>query len=221
MLVPEQLIVLLVIVVSLSVIVVHVTLLVPVFATGVIGTSEAALLVLRRVVPGVIGLLHTVPGDELHHGLVTEVATLYEIRVQFGESPVQIALRADVRQSALDAPVPVQQSRTETQGLLMRIVGAATQVQSEVGLQTDILRLHTQRGTKGTSTVGRCTHTTLYLHRLHTGGEVTHVHPVELGTLRIIDGDTIRRDIDTTGISTTHPQRGIADTITSIRCHRH
>ena len=102
----------------------------------------------------------------------------------------------------------------------MRIVGATRKVESEVRCHSDILRLHIQRCAKGTSTIRRSTHTTLDLHRLHTTGEVAHIHPIELGTLRIVHWDTVGSDVDAARISTTHSQRGIANTITGIRGHR-
>ena len=98
----------------------------------------------------------------------------------------------------------------------MRIVGAAREVESEVRRHSDILRLHIQRCAKGACTIRRGAHTTLDLHRLHTTGEVAHIHPIELGALRIVHRDTVGSDIDAARISTTHTQRGIADTVTSI-----
>jgi hypothetical protein len=42
---------------------------------------------------------------------------------------VQVAVRADVRQAALHAPVAVDQTGTETQCLLVAVVAARTEVQ--------------------------------------------------------------------------------------------
>ena len=142
------------IVVGLSVIVVNITLLVPILATRVIGASIEALLVLRRVVPSMVSLLLSIPSDELHYRIVAKIAALYEIRVQFRESTVQIALRADVRQASLNAPVSIQQTCAKAERLLMRIVRTTTQIQREIRFQAYILSLHIQRSTKGTCTVG-------------------------------------------------------------------
>ena len=90
-----------------------------------------------------------------------------------------------------------QQSRAETQSFLVTVIRTATEVNAYKRLYTDILRLHIQRSAKGTSTIRRGSHTTLYLHRLNTTGKVTHVHPVELSTLGIVHGDAIGRDVDT------------------------
>ena len=122
-LVPQQLIVLLMVVVCLTVVVMHVSLLVVIFTTRVVSASIEALLILRGVVPGVIGLLDAVPGDELHDGIVGEVATLYQIAVEFCPSTIEITLRADVRESSLNTPMPFDQTRSEAQCLLMRIIG--------------------------------------------------------------------------------------------------
>ena len=70
------------VVICLIIIVMPIALFVVVFTTGVVGAPIEALLILRGVVPGVIGLLDAVPGDELHDGVVREVATLYQIAVQ-------------------------------------------------------------------------------------------------------------------------------------------
>ena len=69
-LVPQQLIVLLVVVVGLTVIIMYVAVIVVIFSAGVIGAAVEALLVLRRVVPGMIGLLDTVPGQQFHNRVV-------------------------------------------------------------------------------------------------------------------------------------------------------
>ena len=70
------------VVICLIIIVMHITLFVVILATRVIGASIEALLIFRGVVPGVIGLLDTIPGDELHNRIVGEVAALNEIAVQ-------------------------------------------------------------------------------------------------------------------------------------------
>ena len=70
------------VVVSLIIIVMPIALFVVVFTTGVIGASIETLLILRGVVPGVIGLLDTIPGNELHDSVVREVACLNQITVQ-------------------------------------------------------------------------------------------------------------------------------------------
>ena len=101
-----------------------------------------------------IGLLLTIEGDEFHHRVVAKIACLEEIAVQLGRGTVQITLRSDVRQTSLYAPVSLQQTRAETQGLLVTIVGTTTQVQTNERLHTDALRLHVQGSTKGTCTIG-------------------------------------------------------------------
>ena len=102
-LVPEQLVVLLVVVVGLVLIIgCGIALLVGGHqSAGVVGAAIEALLVLRRVVPGMVGLLLAIPGDELHHGIVAEVTTLQQIAVELRRGTVEIALRPNVRQSAL------------------------------------------------------------------------------------------------------------------------
>ena len=70
------------VVVSLIIIVMPIALFVVVFTTGVVGAPIEALLILRGVVPGVIGLLDTIPGNELHDSVVREVACLNQITVQ-------------------------------------------------------------------------------------------------------------------------------------------
>ena len=69
-LVPYQLVVLLMIVVCLSIVIVYIALRIVVLTTGIIGTSIQALLIFRRIVPGMVGFLNTVPGDQLHHRIV-------------------------------------------------------------------------------------------------------------------------------------------------------
>ena len=83
----------------------------------------------------------------------------------------------------------------EAQCLLVTGVGTATHIDAHIGLHPDTLRLHIQRGTKGSRTVRAGTYTALDLHRLHTRGEVTHVHPEHGGALGIVHGNTVRRDI--------------------------
>ena len=101
LLVPHQLVVLLVVVVSLSVIIVTIAILVPVFTTRVVGSSVEALFIFRRVVPSVVGFFYAVPSDELDDGIVAEPASLQEVGAQLGRGTVQIALRTDVAQAAL------------------------------------------------------------------------------------------------------------------------
>ena len=48
----------------------------------VIGASVAVLLIFRRVVPGVIRLFLTIPGDELNDGIVAKPSGLQEVGVQ-------------------------------------------------------------------------------------------------------------------------------------------
>ena len=90
MLIPYQLIVLLMVVISLTIVIVAVSLLVPVLTTRVIGTSIETLFVLRGVVPGVISLLLSVPGNELYDGIVAKVSALKEVGVKFGRGAIQI-----------------------------------------------------------------------------------------------------------------------------------
>ena len=111
-------------------------------------------------------LLLVVPGDELYYGIIVEISSLQEIRVKLSESTVEIALRADVRQATLDAPMLVEQTRAEAYGLLVRIVRACAEVETYIRLCADILGKHIDGGTKSTSTVGRSTYTTLNLHAL-------------------------------------------------------
>ena len=204
------------VVVSLSIIIMHITLLVVILATGVIGASVEALLILRGVVPGVIGLLNAVPGDKLHHSIVREVAALNKIAVQLRGGAIEITLRTDVRESSLNTPMIFEQTRSEAQRLLMRVIRTTREVKPEVRCHSDILCLHIDCRAKGSCTIRRSTHTTLYLHRLHTTGKVAHIHPIELGALRIVHRNTVGSDVDAARISTTHAQRGIADAVTSI-----
>ena len=95
-LVPDELVVLLVVVVGLSVVVVRVAVGVPVFAAGVVAATVELLLILAGVVPGVVGLLHAVEGDELHGGVVAEVACLHEVAVKLRRGAVEVALGAEV-----------------------------------------------------------------------------------------------------------------------------
>ena len=83
-LVPDELIVLRVIVVSLVVVVSAVSVYICVLATRVVATAIKALLILGCVVPCVVSFFLTIEGDELHHGVVAEVASLEEVAVQLG-----------------------------------------------------------------------------------------------------------------------------------------
>ena len=83
-LVPDELIVLRVIVISLVVIVSAVSVYICIFATRVVATAIKALLILGCVVPCVVSFFLTIEGDELHHGVVAEVACLEKIAVQLG-----------------------------------------------------------------------------------------------------------------------------------------
>ena len=168
-----------------------------------------------------VGLLDTVESDEFHYCIVAEPACLQEIAVQLRRGTVQIALRPDVAESALQSPVPFDQSGAKANGLLMTIVGTAAEVDAHVWSDTDILRQHIDGSAEGTCAVGRRAHTALYLHRLHAAGEVTHVDPVESGTFGIVHGDAVGGDVDARGVSTAHSDGSIADTITSVRRHRH
>ena len=69
-LVPQQLVVLLVVVIRLTVIIMHVTIIIIVLSARVIGTAIEALLILRGVVPGMIGLFYTIPSQQFHHRIV-------------------------------------------------------------------------------------------------------------------------------------------------------
>ena len=166
-----------------------------------------------------VGLLYPIESDELHHGIVTKPACLQEVAVQLRRGAVQITLRTNIRETSLNTPMSTQQSCAEPQRLLMAVIRTATEVNANERFRTDILRLHVQRSTKGAGTIRRGSHTTLYLHRLHTTGKVTHVHPVELGRLGIVHRDSVGRDVDTAGIRTTHTQRRIAYAVSSIRRH--
>ena len=98
LLVPDELVVALVVVVCL-VVVVAVGLPVGIIAhhaAGVIRAPIQALFILRGVVPCMVRLFDTVPGDELHHRVVAKPSALQEIGVQFGGGAVQVTLRTDV-----------------------------------------------------------------------------------------------------------------------------
>ena len=82
------------VVVGLVVVVAGVALAVIVLAAGVVAAAIKALLILRRVVPGVIGFLCTIEGNEFHHRVVAKPACLNEVAVQLGRGTVQIAFRA-------------------------------------------------------------------------------------------------------------------------------
>ena len=71
------------IVVGLILIIMYVTLVVVVLAAGVVASSIEALLIFRGIVPGVVGLFGAVEGQQLHHGVVGEIAALEEIGVEF------------------------------------------------------------------------------------------------------------------------------------------
>ena len=103
----------------------------------------------------------------------------------------------------------------------MAVVAATAEVDAKVWLCTDVVCLHIQRCTKGTGTVGGCSYTTLYLHRLHTAGEVAHVDPKKLSTLGIVHGDAVGCDVDAAGVCATNTQCGVADAVTSVAGHRH
>ena len=79
-----------------------------------------------------VGLLLVVPCDELYYGIIAEISSLQEIRVKLSESTVEIALRTDVRQATLNAPMLVEQTRAEAYGLLVRIVRACAEVETYV-----------------------------------------------------------------------------------------
>ena len=189
-------------------------------ATRVVGASVEGLLLLGGVVPGVVGLFLTVPGEELHHGVVAEIAALQQVGVELGAGAVEVALRTDVRQPSLHAPVSTQQSRTEAQRLLVGVVGTAAEVKAHIGCCPDVLRLHIDRCTERSSTIGRRTDTALNLHRLHTAGEVAHIHPEELRALSVVHRHTIGSDVDARGVCAAHAQGGVADAIACIAGHR-
>ena len=75
-LVPNQLVVLLVIVVCLVVVIVRIAICIVVLTARVVGTTIQALLVFRGIVPSVVGLLNAVPSDKLHQCVITEVGCL-------------------------------------------------------------------------------------------------------------------------------------------------
>ena len=81
-LVPQQLVVLLMVVVRLVLVIVTIAVCIIVFATGIVGAMVEALLILAGVVPGMIGFFLTVEGDELHHCVVAIVSGLEEVRTQ-------------------------------------------------------------------------------------------------------------------------------------------
>ena len=83
-LVPDELIVLRVIVICLVVIVSAVSVYICIFATRVVATAIKALLILGCVVPCVVSFFLTIEGDELHHGVVAEIACLEEVAVELG-----------------------------------------------------------------------------------------------------------------------------------------
>ena len=91
----------------------------------------------------------------------------------------------------------VKQTRSEAQRLLMAVVRATAEVQTDIRLQTDVFRLHVQRGTEGSRTIGRCAHAALYLHGLYATGKVAHVDPIDLCTLGIVQRYAVGGDVDT------------------------
>ena len=103
----------------------------------------------------------------------------------------------------------------------MRVVGTATEVHSYEGLRADVLRLHVQCGTEGTGAVGRRSDTALYLHRLHAGGKVAHVDPVELCALGIVHGYAVGRDVDARRVGAAHAERRVAYAVAGVRGQRY
>ena len=98
-----------------------------------------------------------------------------------------------------------QQSCAEAHCLFMTIVRARTEVDADKRVDTDILCQHIDGGAEGTGTIGRGTHTALYLHGLHTAGEITHIHPGKSCTLGIIHRDAVGGDVDTGRVCSTYP----------------
>ena len=204
-LVPDEVVMLLMVSVYLVVIEAHVSLLVPVYAAGVVTSSIEALLILAGVVPGVISFLLAIEGDEFHHGVLSEISRLQEVGVLLGRSPVQVSLAADVGEPSLHGPVATKQSRAEGQRLLVAVVRARAGVKPQEGRGLQVVRLHVDGGSEGTRAVGAGARSSLYLHALHVAGEVAHVHPVHLSALRVVQGNAVGGDVDAAGVYATHP----------------
>ena len=203
---PMQLVVLLVVVIRLSVVIFHMALGIDILTGRIVGAAVQTLLVFGSVVPCVISTLHAIEGNKLHHGVVREVASLDEIRIEFSGSTVQIAVATDVGKSSLHAPVSADEPCSEAQSLLVRTVTAARKVDTEEWFGTDVLGLHVQGSTKSTRTIGRRTGSSLQLHALHARGKVAHIHPKEGCTLGIVHRNTVGSDVHTRGINATHTQ---------------
>ena len=121
-LVDDELVVLLMVVVGLTVVVLHVAVLVPVHTAGVVASAVEALLIFRSVVPGVVSAFCAIEGKEFHHRVVGEVSGLEEVGVELRRGAVEVSFRSDVRQPALQSPVPAKQTGAKAQCLLVAIV---------------------------------------------------------------------------------------------------
>ena len=213
-----QLVVLLMVVVVLVVVVLHLALRVVIHAARVVAPPIAALFRFRCIVPSHVGLLCTIEGDELHCGVVGEVACLQEIGIEVRRCTVHVTVATDVRQASLNTEVPVQQSRAKAQGLLVRTIRTTAGIQPYIWLHADAFSQHINACTKGTSTIRACSHTTLHLNGLHAAGKVANVGEVDERTLAVVKGNAIRRHIDARSVCATHPNACVTDAVACICC---
>ena len=95
-LVPYQIIVLLVVIVGLVVVKSRVTGGILIFSAWIIAPPVLLHVGFRSVIPCMISLFCAIEGDELHHGIIVEIASLHEIRVQTCRRSVYITVATDI-----------------------------------------------------------------------------------------------------------------------------
>ena len=220
-LIPVQLIMLLMVVVVLVIIETCFSLCVIIESTRIVATTIERLLIFRCVVPSHVGFLRTVEGDELHAGVVVEIARLQEIGVEARCGTVDVSITSNVRQSSLQTEMMVNQSCAEAQRFLVGTIRTYRGAEVHVWFCIDVLRQHVHRGTECTCTIGRGTDTTLNLHRLQAAGEVTHVGEIDERTLAVVEWHTVGGDVDARWIHTSDAQTCVADAGTCVGCCCH
>ena len=187
-----------------------------ILAAIVVATTIKCHILLRHTVVGEVGLGLTTKREEFHDRIPVVVGSLHQIGAELGRGAINIAIRADVRQTSIQRPMATHQTRRNRYGLLLRVVGTIRERGVTAKLGRERSRRHRNSSAKGTRTVGRNTRTTLHLHRSDGRNQVGCVVPIHRVGIGVIHRYAVDRHIQARGICTAQAHRSTADTDTRL-----
>ena len=153
-LIPNELIVLLMIVVGLVGIILLLPVSIGIFASRIVTPPILRHLCQRSVVPSHVRAFGSVERKPFYQGTTTAVSALQKIGVETRCCAVDVAVAADIRQTHVETPVILQKSRTEKERLFVRRITTRCGRERHEWFQRRCIGLQIYRRSEGRTTIG-------------------------------------------------------------------